>query len=78
MPHDPQAISDLLLELRTLLDVKVKDGDITKPQHDAEAAYLDRLAQETHSAALTEDDESGLVQKLHQAYYAISHNLVTD
>ena|ERR1035437_8779497 len=76
--HDPQAMSDLLLELRTLLDVKVKDGDITKPQHDAEAAYLDRLAQESHSASLTEDDESGLVQKLHQAYYAISRNFVTD
>ena len=78
VPHDSQAMSDLILELRTLLDVKVRNGDITKPQHDAEAAYLDRLAQETHSAALTEDDESRLVQKLHQAYYAISRNLVTD
>jgi len=74
--HDPQAINDLLLELHTLLDQKLKDGDITKPQHDAEAAYLDRIEQQAHGGALTEYEESGLVLKLHQAYYAISHNLV--
>jgi hypothetical protein len=75
--HDSQAISDLLLELHTLLDVKVKAGDITKPQHDAESAYLDRIEQQAHSGSLSEDEEGDLVHKLHQAYYSINHNLVS-
>jgi hypothetical protein len=77
VPHDLPAINDLLLELRTLLDVKLKSGDITKAQHDAEGAYLDRIEQEAHSGSLTEDKENELVHQLHKAYYSINHNLVS-
>ena len=74
--QDLQAVNDLLLELHTLLDQKLKEGAITRPQHDAEAASLDRIDQQAHGGALTENEAGGLVQKLHQAYYAISHNFV--
>jgi hypothetical protein len=76
--HDPQAINDLLLELRTLLNVKLKSGDITKSQHDTEAAYLSRLEQEAHSGTLSSGAAGDVVQKLHQAYYNINHNFVSE
>jgi hypothetical protein len=76
------AVSDLLLELRALLDQKLKDKEITKPQYDAEKSYLMRVEQQSNAdaqangGALSADQEDQVVQELHQAYYAIVHNFV--
>jgi|GEM_PF-1647210 len=78
------AVNDLLLELRTLLDQKLKDGAITKAQHDAEATYLSRVEKQAQLDAtangghLTATQERAITQQLHQAYYAINHDLVVN
>jgi hypothetical protein len=80
--RDSTAVSDLLLELRALLDQKLKDKEITKPQYDAEKSYLARVEQQaqadaqTNGGALSAGQEDRWVQQLHQAYYAIVHNFV--
>jgi len=82
--RDLSTVTDLHLELRTLLDQKLKEGNITQVQHTAEAKYLDQIDQEAHAAAsanggaLTADQEKAFVQQLHKAYYAINHNLITN
>ena len=79
---DLTTVTDLHLELTTLLDQKLKEGNITQAQHDSEAKYLDQIDQEAHTAAsanggaLTADQEASFVQQLHKAYYAINHNLI--
>jgi len=76
-------VSDLHLELTTLLDQKLKDGDITRAQHDSEINYLNQIKSQAHDDAsanngrLTGEQENTYVQQLHQAYYAINHNLIT-
>jgi len=78
------AVNDLQMELRALLDQKLKEGSITGVQHDAEARYLTQLDRQAHSEAeanggrLTSYDEADMVRKLHQAYYVINHNLVVN
>jgi hypothetical protein len=78
------AVNDLQMELRVLLDQKLKEGSITRAQHDAEVQYLGQIDRQAHSEAqanggrLAPYDESALVRKLHQAYYAINHNLVVN
>jgi hypothetical protein len=80
--HERTAVNDLLLELRTLLNLKLKDGSITKAQHDAELRYLDQVEHEADTEAgdnggtLDGEQEQVLTQKLHQAYYTINHNFV--
>lgn len=75
-------VSDLLLELRTLLDQKLKDGAITKAQDAAEASYLKSIddqvqtASRTNGGALSPEDEQQFIDQLHQAYYAINHDLI--
>ena len=81
--RDSRAISDLHLELTTLLDQKLKDRDITRAQHDSEMAYLNQIKSQARDDAsanngrLTGEQESTYVRQLHQAYYAINHNLIT-
>jgi hypothetical protein len=76
-------ITDLHLELTTLLDQKLKDGDITRAQHDSEATYLNQLESEARNEAnatggrLTTEGENSFTQQFHQAYYSINHNLIT-
>jgi len=80
--RDLSAVTDLHLELITLLDQKLKDGGITPVQQAVEAKYLDQMDQEAHDAAaanggtLPADQEADFVRRLHKAYYAINHNLV--
>jgi uncharacterized protein YjiS (DUF1127 family) len=80
--RDLTAVNDLLLELRALLDQKLKDGTITPAQHDAERQYLDKLQEQAKAQAasnggtLTADQEEALVRQLHKAYYSISHNFI--
>jgi hypothetical protein len=81
--RDLTTVTDLHLELSTLLDQKLKEGNITQAQRDSEAKYLDQIDQEAHAAAsanggaLTADQESDFVQRLHKAYYTINHNLIS-
>jgi hypothetical protein len=80
--RDLTAVTDLALELRALLDQKLKDGDITKKQHDQEIEYLARIEKQARADAddaggrLTAAQENDFVQQLHRAYYAINHNLI--
>jgi TRAP-type uncharacterized transport system substrate-binding protein len=80
--RDLSTVTDLHLELRTLLDQKLKEGNITQAQYTAEAKYLDQIDQEAHTAAsanggtLSADQEAAFVQQLHKAYYAINHDLI--
>jgi hypothetical protein len=67
------AINDLLLELRTLLDQKLKDGDITRAQHDSELNYLAEMEKDAQAGA----DPNTIVQQLHHAYYTINHNFIS-
>ena len=80
--RDLTAVNDLHLELSILLDQKLKENAITKTQHDAEMAYLDKLSAQARSEAaanggsLSADQEDALVQQLHHAYYLINHNFI--
>ena len=75
-------IDDLLLELRTLLDEKLKEGEITKAQHTAEGRRLDAIerqanaSKKSHGGILPRDEQAALTIQLHQAYYDISHNFI--
>ena len=67
------AINDLLLELRTLLDQKLKDGDITRAQHDSELSYLTQTEKDAQAGG----HPNTIVQELHHAYYTINHNFIS-
>lgn len=70
--------------MNALLDKKLKDGDITKRQHDDEAARLNAIDQQAQKKAaangdyLTGDQEGAFIQRFQHAYYIINHNFVVE
>ena len=78
------AITDYHSELSAVLDQKLKAGDITKRQYDAETAHLDKIDQQAQKESqanggyLTGDQEGVFVQQFRRAYYLIHHNFVVD
>jgi len=82
--HNLTVVSDYKSELQAILDQKLKDGDITKRQHDAELERLRQLDKQAKDDAsvnrgyLTGDQEGALVRQYDRAYYVINHNFVVD
>jgi hypothetical protein len=78
------AFDDRLSRLRTLLDQKLKGGDITKVQHDRETNYLTDLDKKEKSEAaanggnLSPDQETALMQQLDRAESAINQNFIAN
>jgi len=83
-PHDLTVVNDYHLELRTLLDEKLKDGAITRAQHDAAANGVDQLDRQAHAEAaahggtLTGDEQSALIQQYQRDYYLFNHDFIVD
>jgi len=79
---DLASVNSLQRELHALLDRKLKDGDITKAQHDGEIQYLDDIHEQERAQAAANggapsaDQLSSQMSQLQREYYRINHNFI--
>jgi len=82
--RDVTVFSDQMTRLRSILDKKLADGDITKTQHDAEARHLIQIDQQAQSEAaanggyFTTDQENTLLKQLRREETNIDNNFITN